>query len=83
MNDQWMPPVQPGHTRRRVQELTGQALYWAACETYGVPACILDGQIHVEASPGNWLPFKADDLLRSLVVARREVVDIPGEVAGL
>lgn len=74
------PMLADKHQRLPAQSLTGQALYWAVAERYGVAAMILDGQVVVEASPGNWLPFDAAAMLRSLVMGHCPTADVPDEL---
>lgn len=62
-------------------ELKGRALAWAVCEVYRMPAIIMNEQVHVEASPGNWQPFDAEAMLRSLVVGHGiGTVMVPDEI---
>lgn len=63
------------------EELRGEALAWAVASLYGVPAAILDGRVHVEAQPGQWLPFDPWAMLRSLVMGHVPAVLVPEEIA--
>lgn len=69
-----------GFVRMRAQELNGRSLAWAVCELYGVAAIIVNEQVHVEASPGSWLPFDPEAMLRSLVCGHVASVDVPAEL---
>jgi hypothetical protein len=76
-----MRDVPLGHRMIQAGDLTGQALAWAVCSLYGVPAVIFDGAVHVEAEPGKWLPFDAEAMLRSLVVGHVPHALVPDEIA--
>lgn len=69
--------VPPGHRRIRSEELTGEALAWAVCALYRVPAAVFDDRVHVEIEPGNWQPFDAEAMLRSLVCGHAPEVLVP------
>lgn len=62
------------------EELKGQALAWAVCALYQVPAAIFDGVVHVECEPGRWLPFDPEAMLRSIVVGHVPSVAVPEEI---
>jgi hypothetical protein len=64
-------------------DLKGQALAWAVCGLYSVPAAILEGVVHVEVEPGKWLPFDPEAMLRSLVAGHVPAVPVPDELLQL
>lgn len=72
--------VPPGHRLVRSQELRGEALAWAVCALYRVPAAVLDGRVQVEVEPGKWKPFDADEMLRSLVLGHVPTVLVPDAI---
>lgn len=73
--------IPAGHQLVRSEDLKAQALAWAACALYQIPAAIFEGVVHVEAEPGKWLPFDAEALIRSLIVGHVPSVLIPDEIA--
>lgn len=64
----------------RAQELKGQALAWAACCLWQVPACVMDGVVCVIQPDGQVVPFDPEAMLRSLVVGHLPTVEIPDEL---
>lgn len=70
-----------GHQLIPSKELKGEALAWAVASLYKLPAAILEGRVHVEAQPGQWLPFDPWAMLRSLVVGHVPAVTVPDEIA--
>jgi len=73
--------VPEGHKLIASEELRGQALAWAVCAVYQMNAVIFDGVVHVEATPGQWRPFDAQAMMRSLVVGHTPAVLVPDEIA--
>lgn len=72
--------VPPGHRQVRSEELRGEALAWAVCALYQVPAVVLDDRVQVETEPGKWAPFDADAMLRSLVLGHVPTVLVPDAI---
>jgi hypothetical protein len=74
--------VHPGHKLIKSNELKkGQQIAWAACALWGVKAMIIEGEVMCEASPGNWVKFDAENMLRSLILGHVPAVLVPDEIA--
>lgn len=72
--------IPPGHELVKSEDLEGQALAWAACAVYQIPAAIFEGVVHVESEPGKWTPFDAEELIRSLILGHVPNVLVPHEI---
>jgi hypothetical protein len=73
-------PVAPGHKRVTVADLRGNALAWAACAIYQIPAAILSGQVQAGDGNGAFEPFDAEAMLAAILGAVLERIDLPEEL---
>lgn len=71
-----------GHVAVPADELAGEALAWAACALWQVPAAILEGRVHIITDGGTAMPFDPAVMLRSLIVGHGVKVYVPNELIG-